>query len=100
MKEDTQYRLLGAAGGDGTPAWSNPAVRPPLTGHPARAALRPGMDDDREQMALFGIEAADKTVYTYKGYVYDRLADALAYARIDKAREARRGEDAPAGDRR
>jgi hypothetical protein len=27
-------------------------------------------------------------VYTYGQHVYDRLADALAYARIDKAREA------------
>jgi hypothetical protein len=45
-------------------------------------------DEQREQMHKFGIVQSQKTQYTYKGYVYDRLSDALAYAQIDMERGA------------
>jgi hypothetical protein len=47
-------------------------------------------DDEREQMAEYGILQSEKAQYTYQGYVYDRLADAVAYARIDTKRNASR----------
>lgn len=47
-------------------------------------------DEQRAQMQKFGIVQREKTQYTYQGYVYDRLKDALEYARIDTEREARR----------
>lgn len=43
-------------------------------------------EDQHREMALFGISAEQKTVYHYQGYVYERLADALAYARISTAK--------------
>jgi hypothetical protein len=47
-------------------------------------------DEARAQMHKYGILARVKTQYTYQGYVYDRLTDAVEYARIDSEREARR----------
>jgi hypothetical protein len=43
-------------------------------------------EEEREQMQKYGIVQREKTQYTYQGYVYDRLSDALAYARIDTER--------------
>lgn len=43
-------------------------------------------EDQHRQMIHFGITAEQRTVYVYQGYVYERLADALAYARISAAK--------------
>lgn len=51
-----------------------------------RAAGEPVSEDDRRAMNEYGISHQHKSVYTYRAHVYDRLADALAYARIDSAR--------------
>jgi len=37
-------------------------------------------------MAEYAITSTVKKVYTYKEYRYDRLSDALSYARIDTGR--------------
>jgi hypothetical protein len=37
-------------------------------------------------MASFGITVEHNAAYRYRGFVYDRLGDALAYAAIDTAR--------------
>jgi hypothetical protein len=47
-------------------------------------------EEQRAQMQEYGILQRQKTQYTYQGYVYDRLTDAVEYARIDGEREARR----------
>ena len=46
-------------------------------------------EQDKALMAEYGITSTVKEVYSYKGYRYDRLSDALSYARID----ARRSEE-------
>jgi hypothetical protein len=43
-------------------------------------------EQDKTLMAEYGITSTDKKVYTYKEYRYDRLSDALSYARIDTGR--------------
>jgi hypothetical protein len=40
-------------------------------------------EQDETLMAEYGITSTVKTVYSYKGYRYDRLSDALSYARTD-----------------
>lgn len=40
-------------------------------------------EQDKTLMAEYGITSTVKKVYTYKGYRYDRLSDALSYARTD-----------------
>jgi hypothetical protein len=47
-------------------------------------------EEQRAQMQKYGILQRQKTQYTYQGFVYDRLTDAVEYARIDSEREARR----------
>jgi hypothetical protein len=47
-------------------------------------------EEQREQMQQYGVVQREKVQYAYLGYVYDRLTDALEYARIDTEREARR----------
>jgi hypothetical protein len=47
-------------------------------------------EEQRAQMLHYGILPRQKTQYTYQGYVYDRLTDAVEYARIDGELEARR----------
>ena len=47
---------------------------------------------DKTQMEEFGITSSPKTVYHYKEYRYDRLADALSYAKSDTKRIEERGE--------
>jgi hypothetical protein len=47
-------------------------------------------EEQRAQMLHYGILQRQKTQYTYQGYVYDRLTDAVQYARLDGEREAHR----------
>ena len=86
MNEQTQYRVSGAPGADGTAAWPDAGIRAPLMTGLEHAAGDQVTENDRRVMNQYGITYQNKTVYTYKTYVYDRLADALAYARIDSAR--------------
>lgn len=53
---------------------------------PTQAPQPPQAEEQHQQMAHFGITVEQKTFYHYQGYVYERLADALAYAEIDTAR--------------
>lgn len=43
-------------------------------------------EQDQKLMAEYGITSTVKTVYQYKDYRYERLSDALSYARIDVRR--------------
>ena len=43
-------------------------------------------------MAEYGITSSPKTVYFYKEYRYDRLSDALSYAKSDTKRTEDDGE--------
>lgn len=52
---------------------------------PACENVRSPSEDDQTIMATFSI-SRDAGVYRYREYRYDRLADALNYARIDAAR--------------
>lgn len=40
-------------------------------------------EQEKIQMAEYGITSAPKTIYFYKEYRYDRLSDALSYAVSD-----------------
>ena len=44
-------------------------------------------EEEQAQMTRFGITVAQKRVYSYKGYKYDHLKDALNYAKIDTERQ-------------
>jgi hypothetical protein len=41
-------------------------------------------EEEKELTNRYGITATDKTVYHYKGYKYDRLQDALNYAKTGR----------------
>ena len=41
---------------------------------------------DKIMMAEYGISRSSRTTYFYKEYRYDRLSDALSYARTDTRR--------------
>ena len=43
-------------------------------------------EQDKKLMAEYDITRTVKTVYRYKDYRYERLSDALSYARIDTKR--------------
>jgi hypothetical protein len=43
-------------------------------------------EQDKTLMAEYGITSTVKKVYTYKAYRYDRLSDAISYARADTRR--------------
>ena len=43
-------------------------------------------EQDKMLMAEFGITSTVKKVYRYKEYRYERLSDALSYARTDTRR--------------
>jgi hypothetical protein len=43
-------------------------------------------EQDKKLMAEYGITSTVKKVYRHKEYRYDRLSDALSYARIDTKR--------------
>lgn len=51
-------------------------------------------DEGEREMAELGI-GRDGADYGYKGYRYERLADAIAYARLTRSRPARENEVAP-----
>jgi hypothetical protein len=40
-------------------------------------------EEEKELMERYGITVEQKTVYSYKGYRYERLKDALNYAKVD-----------------
>jgi len=42
-------------------------------------------DEDERLMAQLGITAEPKTIFHYAGYRYERLADAVNYARVLEA---------------
>ena len=44
-------------------------------------------EEERQTMAVHGITCETKTVFSYKGYTYDRLEDAVRYARIESRRD-------------
>ena len=46
-------------------------------------------DADRKLMEEFEIRLEHKEVFTYKGFKYSSLKDALNYARLDKSRSAK-----------
>jgi hypothetical protein len=85
--EHTRYRIPGSTGRDGG-IWSETAVRPPRFERPGLLPGEQVTPAEQQQMDRLGVTRGQKSVYTYGQHVYDRLADALAYARIDKAREA------------
>jgi ribosome maturation protein Sdo1 len=39
-------------------------------------------EEEKEMMKRFGITVEQKSVYTYKGYKYEHLKDALNYAKV------------------
>lgn len=43
-------------------------------------------EQDKRLMAEYGITSTVKKVYRYKDYRYDRLSDALSFARTDTRR--------------
>jgi hypothetical protein len=43
-------------------------------------------EQDKRLMAEYGITSTVKKVYRYKDYRYDRISDALSYARTDTKR--------------
>ena len=47
---------------------------------------------DRQAIEAHGITCASRSVYSYKEFKYDRLADAVRYAEID-ARRIRKMEE-------
>lgn len=49
-------------------------------------------EQDKIQMAEYGITSSPKTVYSYKEYRYDRLSDALSFAKSDAQRIQEAGE--------
>ena len=49
-------------------------------------------EKDRQTMAVHGITCETRNVYFYKGYKYDRLDDAVRYARIETHRNAKPDE--------
>ena len=49
-------------------------------------------EQDKTQMAQYVITSSPKTVYHYKEYRYDRLADALIFAKSDNESTKEGGE--------
>ena len=46
-------------------------------------------EQDEKKMAEYGITSTVKEEYRYKEYRYDRLSDALSYARTDTRRSGK-----------
>lgn len=40
-------------------------------------------EEEKELMKRYGITVEPKSVYSYKGYKYEHLKDALNYAKVD-----------------
>ena len=49
-------------------------------------------DRDRKVMEALGISVAQKNVYSYRQYRYERLDDALRYAELDTRREGAKAD--------
>ena len=49
-------------------------------------------EQDKTLMAEYGFTSSPKTVYFYKQYRYDRLADALSYAKSDAKHTQKSGK--------
>ena len=49
-------------------------------------------EQDKTLIGEYGIRNSPKTVYSYKEYRYDRLSDALSYAKSDTKRTEAGGE--------
>ena len=49
-------------------------------------------EQDKTLLTEYGITSTPKTVYFYKEYRYDRLSDALSYAKMDARRTQEGGE--------
>lgn len=80
MNEQTSYTAFDAATEvAGTAGWPRPPLMTPSAPSPGDHVS----DDDHRDMNRYGISHHHKSVYSYKTHVYERLADALAYARID-----------------
>jgi hypothetical protein len=47
--------------------------------------------DDKLAMETHGITSESKDVYHFKNYTYDRLADAVRYAKFDTERRRLKG---------
>lgn len=88
INERMQYRAAGAFGADGTAASSDAATRSLLVMNRERVNTDSQAEAAHRAMEQYGITPLHKTVYAYKAHVYDRLADARAYARLDSARES------------
>jgi len=57
---------------------------------------------ESQAMDQFGITSEQKTIYRFRGIAYDRLRDAISYARIVAGREASEAKplsDSTANDR-
>ncbi len=50
-------------------------------------------EKDRLTMEAHGITCVPKNVYSYKGFKYDRLIDAVSYAETDRTRARENGSD-------
>ena len=48
--------------------------------------------DDKQAMETHGITSESKDVYYFKNFRYDRLADAVRYAKVDTERRRLKGE--------
>ena len=46
-------------------------------------------EEEKELAKLYGITVEHKTVYLYQGHRYERLNDALNYAKLDTERRQR-----------
>jgi hypothetical protein len=54
-------------------------------------------EQDKTLMAEYGITSSPKTVYFYKQYRYDRLEDALSYAKSDAKHTQKSGRPTTPG---
>jgi hypothetical protein len=50
-------------------------------------------EEEKELASRCGITVEPKTVYHYKGYKYDRLQDALNFAKTDRGAPIKSTED-------
>ena len=88
------------------------SVAPTIHGNPAARSPNPIMtavitdlpfaeeeiemsEQEKTLMTEYGITSSPKTVYFYKEYRYDRLSDALSYAKNDTNRSQEGGESTP-----
>ena len=85
LKEALEAELMDARGQAGTPE----ALRGPL--EPAAPPLVASASGDRAQLMADLSIAYDGLRYYYKSYRYDRLEDAVSYARLQRSRVGSQG---------